>query len=55
MAISTGNRSRSLLFKQGENRYSQTPLIMTQEAIMIDNNPVVTVLNKVLRPQTAKS
>jgi hypothetical protein len=52
-----GCRIRSLLFKLGENRYSQTPFILTQEAIMADNginNPVFAMLNKTLRLQVDK-
>jgi len=56
MAISIGYRARSFLFKPGENRYSQTLFILTQEAIMagtgIDNNAVA-VPNKILRLQGA--
>ncbi len=50
--------ARRFLFKQGENRYSQIPFILTQEAIMantgIDNNPELTMLNKTLRLQLDK-
>jgi hypothetical protein len=59
MAIVARFQSGSFLFKQGKNRYSQTPSVLTQEAIManaeINNNAVVTIPNKILRPQTANS